>query len=98
MCAAQHVARLLLHCVDRKKHFLALGCHSFGPECGLVLKKANPKHQSAVTRHISSELIRHDSIKSAVSERATQTGEAFQCRQLYPITVVPNEAKMVFAA
>ena len=36
MCAAQHVARLLLHCVDRKKNLLALGCHSFGPECGLV--------------------------------------------------------------
>ena len=36
MCAAQHVARLLLHCVDRKKQLLALGCHSFGPECGLV--------------------------------------------------------------
>ena len=36
MCAAQHVARLLLHCVDRKKELLALCCHSFGPECGLV--------------------------------------------------------------
>ena len=36
MCAAQHVARLLLHCVDRKKQLLALDCHSFGPECGLV--------------------------------------------------------------
>ena len=32
----EFVARLLLYCVDRKKLFLALGCRSFGPECGLV--------------------------------------------------------------
>ena len=36
-CAlVEFVARLLLYCVDRKKLFLALGCRSLGPECGLV--------------------------------------------------------------